>query len=63
MGNIQCSKCGIPASYYDYSPEKMSRQSCNVPDEYEKGLKQCTYEHKWIDYWRELYWSELLWCR
>ena len=25
MGNIQCSKCGLPAAHYDYDPNKMKK--------------------------------------
>jgi len=61
MGNIQCSKCGIPAAYYDYSPERMGRLSCQVRGTDE--LKKNMYEHQWVDHWKDKRWYDILLLR
>jgi len=60
MGNIQCSKCGVPAAYYDYNPERMNRLSCRVSEKGKSPNKSITYEHDWVDYWENKTWYEII---
>ena len=61
MGNIQCSKCRLPAAIYDYDPNKMKKMDYKVPSELERqDPPRSHYYHDWVDHWKDKSWYDIM---